>query len=172
MSDTQTDTQIYKLDKDYRLVTLKGKNCSVFLKNKNNQLVASLEGCQNDFATLNINNTTKELTDLEKRYLLSYIRAKKASISPDIAAELDVSVIKYLDGREEYLSENQLKKRIKKGIDFAKVSIGKISAHQLDIPSESKDCIYQFNNAEISKITVGENSKITLDLRDNEFIET
>ena len=171
MTEEENILQTYKVDNDYRLVRLKGKTCSVFLKNKQNQMIASLEGCQNEFTQIRLFND-KPLTEREKRYLLSYIRAKKSSVSGDIANVLGVSVVKYEDGREEYLSEEHLRKRIATGIDFAKIYVGHLSVHHLEIPDDVKNCTYYFENAEVSKLTIGENCQASFDFRDNEFIET
>lgn len=165
------ETQVYNINKEYRIVRVKGKKCSLFFKNKQNQLIASLEGCQNEFVEMSIADD-RNLTAVEKGYLLSFIRAKKYSISKEVAAKLDVSIINYLDGREEYLSERQLKRRIGKGIDFAKVYIGKLTAYSIKIPADSKDCSYNFSEAEVTKIIVEENCNINIDLRDNNFIES
>lgn len=165
------DAQVYNINKDYRVVRIRGNKCSLFFKNKQNQLLASLEGCQDVFTQLIVAGNQK-LSELEKGYLLSFIRAKKYSISKEVAAILGVSIVRYLDGREEYLSEKQLKKRLAKGIDFAKVYIGKLAAHSIRIPADSKDCSYNFSNAEITKLTVEENCSISIDMRDNTFIES
>ena len=165
------ETQVYNINKDYRVVRIKGKKCSLFFKNRQNQLIATLEGCQNEFTEIST-PADKNLTSLEKGYLLSFIRAKKHSISKDVASKLDVSIVNYLDGREEYLSERQLKRRIAKGIDFAKVYVGKLVAYSIKIPADSKDCSYNFSNAEVVKIVVEEDCNINIDLRDNIYVES
>ena len=171
MFEQDEDALVYNINKDYRVVRIRGNKCSLFFKNKQNQLLASLEGCQDVFTQLAISNGQK-LTEIEKGYLLSFIRAKKYSISKEVAEVLGVSIIRYLDGREEYLSEKLLKRRLSKGIDFAKVYIGKLSAYSVKIPADSKDCSYNFGNAEITKLIVDENCSINIDLRDNAFIES
>jgi hypothetical protein len=165
------ETQVYNINKEYRIVRVKGKKCSLFFKNRQNQLLATLEGCQNEFTEIQI-PAERNLTSLEKGYLLSFIRAKKHSISKDVASKLDVSIVNYLDGREEYLSERQLKRRISKGIDFAKVYVGKLIAYSVKIPADSKDCSYNFSKAEVVKIMVDENCNINIDLRDNLYVES
>ena len=172
MQEQEDAAQVYNISKDYRIVAVKGNKCSLFFKNKQNQLVASLEGCQNIFTAIVVADNIRGLTDIEKKYLLSFIRVKKYSISKEVAAALDISVIKYTDGREDYLSEKQIKRRIASGIDFARIYIGKLSAYVLKIPADSKDCLYHFGRAEISRLVIGENCSINLDLRDNAFIES
>ena len=121
MLEQEDAAQVYNISKDYRIVAVKGNKCSLFFKNKQNQLIASLEGCQNIFTDIVVADNIRGLTDIEKKYLLSFIRVKKYSISKEVAAALDVSVIKYTDGREDYLSEKQIKRRIASGIDFARI---------------------------------------------------
>ena len=48
------ETQVYNINKDYRMVRIKGKKCSLFFKNRQNQLIATLEGCQNEFTEISI----------------------------------------------------------------------------------------------------------------------
>ena len=170
MVASEKEIIIYEINKNYRMVKAGGKNCSLLFKNRNNDLLASLEGCFDVFSNILV-APGYELTKLEKGYLLSFIRAKKFKISKEVAEELDVSIVKYLDGREEYLSEKQLKKRIVKGIDFAKVYVGKINALSIDIADDSTDCSYYFANADIKKIVVGENCTVNVDLRDNRHVE-
>jgi len=162
---------VYNINKDYRIVKLKGNKCSLFFKNKQNQLLASLEGCQDIFSNILVANDI-ELTSLEKGYLLSFIRAKKYSISKEVAEVLEVSIIRYMDGREEYLSEKQLKRRIANGIDFASVYVGKLNSYSISIPRDGKDCSYNLSNAGVAKVVVEENCNINIDLRDNKSIES
>lgn len=167
----QEDAFVYNINKDYRVVGVRGSKCSLFFKNSQNQLIASLNGCQNIFTEIAIAGGRQALTDIEKKYLLSFIRAKKYLISKEAAEMLDVSIIRYQDGREEYLSERQLKRRIAYGIDFAKVYIGKLSASVVKIPADSRETSYHFGSADIKKLFIGENCSINIDLRDNASIE-
>lgn len=167
----ENNAKVYNINKNYRVVRIKGNKCSLFFKNSQNKLLASLEGCNDDFASILISNDG-ELSSLEKKYLFSFIKSQNFRISKDIAAVLNISIIKHLDGREEYLTENQIKKRIEKGLDFAKVYVGKLNAYTLKIPSDSKDTHYDLTNAAISRLSVTENNNITIDLRDNKYIET
>ena len=171
MLTQDNDASVFNINKEYRIVKLKGNKCSLFFKNKQNQLLASLEGCQDIFTNILLPEGV-ELNKLEKGYLLSFIRAKKYAISKEVADILEVSIIKYLDGREEYLSEKQLLKRIERGIDFANVYVSKLVAFGLKIPADSKDCSYNLSNAYISRLTVEENCSINIDLRDNKSIES
>jgi len=171
MLDNDDMTAVYDINKDYRIVKFKGSKCSLFFKNRYNQLLASLEGCQDVFANIVIAEGQK-LTDMEKGYLLSFIRGRKYSISKEVADVLGVSIVRYGDGREEYLSEKQLKRRIEKGIDFAKIYIGKLGASVIKIADDSKDCSYIFGRASVGKIVVGKNCSVNIDLRDNLFIQT
>lgn len=167
----EEDAKIYKLAKDYRIVRIKGNKCSLFFKNRQNQLLASLEGCSNTFTQINI-ASDKKLSEIEKAYLLSFVKAKKYTMSKEVAATLGVSVIKYLDGREEYFSERRFKRRVERGLDFARVYAADISAHSLTIAPDSKDCFYDLTHANISKLVVSENATVNIDLRDNTFIES
>ena len=167
----QEDAFVYNINKDYRVVGVRGNKCSLFFKNNQNQLIASLNGCQNIFTEITLSGGRQALTDIEKKYLLSFIRAKKYLISKETAEMLDVSIIRHQDGREEYLSERQLKRRIAYGIDFAKVYIGKLSASVIKIPADSRETSYHFGSADVKKLLIGENCSINIDLRDNTSIE-
>lgn len=165
------NAEIYNLNKEYRIVSLKGNKCSLFFKNKQNVLRATLEGCDKILSSILV-NSEKDLTEVEKGYLLSFIRAKKYTLTQETANVLGVSIIQYEDGREEYVSPRLLLKRIAAGLNFAKVYVGELKAYQLDIPSETRNVSYNLANADIVKLYVGENCSINVDLRDNEFIES
>ncbi len=168
---SENESKIYNINKDYRIVRIKGNKCSLFFKNSQNALLASLEGCNDHFTSILISDTG-ELSDLEKKYLFSFIKAQNFRISKEVAGVLGISIIKHVDGKEEYLTEKQIKKRIEKGIDFAKIYTGKLNSYTVRIPADSKDTHFDFTNAEISRILIAENNNITVDLRDNKYIET
>ncbi len=171
MTDEIDSAVVYNINKDYRIVRIKGNKCSLFFKNRQNQLLASLEGCQDVFSNLIVTDG-RRLNEVEKGYLISFIRTKKYAVSKEVAAILGISIIRYTDGREEYLSEKQLKRRLATGIDFAKVYVGKLSIGSLRIPEDSKECSYVFGDAKISRIVVEKNCNVNLDLRDNQAIES
>lgn len=166
----ENNADVYNINKDYRMVRLKGNKCTLFFKNHQNKLLATLDGCNYIFTQ--ISTAEDNLSKIEKGYILSFIRAKKYSISKEVADFLQVSIIKYMDGREEYLSEKMLKKRINNGIDFAKIYVGKMVANILNIKDDSTNCSYDLSNAEITKLVVGNNCSVNIDLRDNTYIET
>ena len=162
------DATVYNINKEYRIVSLKGNKCSLFFKNKQNNLRATLEGCGNILTNILI-NSENELNVVEKGYLVSFIRAKKYTIAKEVADILEVSILQHEDGREEYLSERLLKKRIASGINFAKVYVSRLREGSLQIPSETRNCSYNFAKAEIGKIIVGEGCNVNIDLRDNDY---
>lgn len=167
----QEDAFVYNINKDYRVVGIRGNKCSLFFKNNQNQLIASLNGCQNIFTEIALAGGRTSLSNIEKKYLLSFIRAKKYLISKEAAETLDVSIIRYQNGREEYLSERQFKRKMAYGIDFANVYIGKLSASVIKIPEDSRETTYHFGSSDIKKLLIGENCSINIDLRDNTSIE-
>ncbi len=167
----ESEAVVYNINKDYRIVRLRGNKCTLFFKNYQNKLLATLDGC-NDIFTKISTNDDNDLSSIEKGYILSFIRAKKYSITKEVADYLQVSIIKYMDGREEYLSEKMLKKRINNGIDFAKVYVGKLISSTLNIRDDSTNCSYDLSKAEITKLIVGSNCNINIDLRDNPYIES
>ena len=165
------NAESYHINKEYRIVSLKGNKCSLFFKNKQNVLRATLEGCEKILSNILI-NSDKELTELEKGYLLSFIRAKKYALSKETADVLGVSIIQYEDGREEYVSPRLLLKRIANGLNFAKVYVSNLKAYQLEIPAECRNVSYNLAKANIAKLFIGENCSVNIDLRDNDFIES
>ena len=167
---SENEAVVYNINKDYRIVRLKGNKCTLFFKNHQNKLLATLDGCNDVFTKISVSDN--DLNSIEKGYILSFIRAKKYSITKDVADFLKVSIIKYMDGREEYLSEKMIKKRINNGIDFAKVYVGKFVANTLSIKDDSTNCSYDLSKAEITKIIIGNNCNVNIDLRDNPYIES
>ena len=153
--NTDNNAEIYNLNKEYRIVSLRGNKCALFFKNKQNNLRATLDGCEKIINSISV-NTEKDLSKEEKGLLLSFIRAKKYTLTKEAAEKLEVSIIQYEDGREEYVSERLLLKRIATGINFAKVYVGKLKIYQLDIKEYTRNVNYNLSNAEIVKLNVGE----------------
>ncbi len=166
--DKDKNATVYNLNKEYRIVSLKGNKCSLFFKNKQNNLRATLEGCGKILTNISVNGES-DLTAVEKGYLLSFVRAKKYAIAKEVADVLEVSILQYEDGREEYLSERLLKKRIASGLNFAKVYAARLRENHLIIPAETRNCSYNFTHCEIGKITIGEGCNVNIDLRDNNY---
>ena len=108
-----SDIVVHNINEDYRIVRIKGNKCTLFFKNQENKLLATLDGCNEIFTQISTNDDY-ELSAIEKGYLLSFIKTKKYSITKEVADFLQVSIIKYLNGREEYLSKKMLKKTHKK----------------------------------------------------------
>jgi len=167
----QSSANVYNINKEYRIVNLNGNKCALFFKNKKNNLRAVMEGCDKILTNISV-DADNPLTDKEKSYLLVFIRAKKYILTKEAADMLDIAIIKYDDGREEYLSEKLLLKRINRGISFAKVYAGKLKLLQLTIPAESKRCSYNFMKAKVNKLIIEENCEINVDFRDNDTIES
>ena len=167
---SENEAVVYNINKDYRIVRLIGNKCTLFFKNYQNKLLATLDGCNDVFTKISVSED--DLSTIEKGYILSFIRAKKYSITKDVADFLKVSIIKYMDGREEYLSEKMLKKRINNGIDFAKVYVGKLVSNTINIRDDTTNCTYDFSNSEITKLIIGNNCNVNIDLRDNPYIES
>ena len=65
MVANEKEIMIYEINKNYRMVKSGGKNCSLLFKNRNNDLLASLEGCFDVFSNILV-APGYELTKLEK----------------------------------------------------------------------------------------------------------
>ncbi len=172
MRTQNLSTKVYNIGHNYKMVRPEKNKCLLFFEDGDDKLLASIEGCQNIFNRVILPPYKQSLNQDEKRYLLSFIRQNNFFITAEMAADLQISVIKYAGGEEEYLSENQLVNKIAEGIDFAKIYVGKLKVHTLKIPSEAKGTYYNFYNAEIKKLIVAENCDLNIDFRDNNVVET
>ena len=172
MQEKGNAVSVYDINKNYRLICVSGRKNLLFIKNRQNQLLASLEGRQNLFNQLVVTAESGGLLDVEKKYLLSFIRAHKYALSKEVAAGLGASVIQYEDGREEYLSERQLRRKIAARLDFAKVYVSDFATYALKIPTDSKNCSFHLETIKATKLIVEDNCSVNIDLRDNAFVET
>ena len=164
------DKMICRLSQGYRVEKTKGLGCQMLLKDSNGKKICFLEVCNNKLSMIK-KRKGQELTSFEKTQIYRFIMANQYTISNETANTLELSILRYKDGTEKYLSERQLKNTIKQSLDNVKIYVGKLKAHTLKIPAYTKGCIYNFSRAEINTLIIEENCDMHIDMRDNKFIE-
>lgn len=170
MTETTDSSIIYKLEDGYRITRVSGSRCALVLRKPDKQIAAVLDACDNKITDVSPYRNTP-LTDREKHILHKFVRSQKYMLTPEAAEALNLSVLQYDDGREEYLSERQLQKRLKERLLGVRLKIGKLKRHTLRIPAFSKGGIYNLSKAEIRKLVIEKNCDLLIDLRDNKTIE-
>lgn len=162
---------IYKLEDGYYINQLTGEECSLILRNKERRVIAVLEACNHKITQLH-SAPDHVLTAHEKHLLHKFIRNSRYQLIPEVAETLDLSILRIGEEPEEYLSERQLIKRLKERLSNARLYVGRLKIRTLRIPAFSKGGIYNFRNAEISKLIIEKNCDLLVDMRDNQTIES
>lgn len=166
-----TDSNVlYKLENGYQITKISGENCTLLLRDNKAEVVAFIESCNGKMTQVSPYRN-RVMTEREKHMLLRFIRNNHYTINNEVAAALDISILRQGEGPEEYLSERQLQKRLKNRLKDAHLFVGKLKAATLRIPSFSKGGVYNLTRAEIKKLVVEKNCDLLIDMRDNLTIE-
>lgn len=168
---TETNTTFFKLRGGYTLTRLNSSECTLIFRNPENNVLATMSGCGDKINAVNLYRDN-ELSPMEKKLLQYFVRRQKLMLTEEAAAALDLSVLRYDDGREEYLSENALRNRLREPLDAAYLYVGKLKQNTLNVANYSRSGHYNLSRAQIKKLNVGHNCDLLIDLRDNEYIET
>lgn len=160
----------YKLEDGYKMTKLEGAECSLIFRNGENEVVAVLNGCDQKITLISPYHE-RELTLSEKDIIRRFVLTQKYGLNIESAEYLGLSVVRYRDGKEEYLTENQLKKRLKAPLNNVHLHVGSLKKHTLDIPPFSRGGMLNLSRAEIKKIIIGNNCDLLIDMRDNRFVE-
>ncbi len=170
MSEENNQTTFFKLGGGYTITRINSMECSLIFRNAEDNVLAVMLGCGNKINAVNPYRDY-QLTPEEKAILHRFIRRQDISLNNEAAAALDLSVLHYADGREEYISEQGLKNRLREPLDGVSLFVGKLHLHTLNIAAYSRGGVYNLSRARIKKLTVGSNCDLLIDLRDNENIE-
>lgn len=163
-------TTFYKLEDGYTVTRLDARECNLIFRDKNHDIVAILDGCRGSLTHINPYKG-RNLNSREKNLLHRFIRSAGFRINNEVADFLGVSIMRFSNGREEYLSETELKKRLEGPLNCAGLYVGRLRLRTLKISDFSKCGACNFNNAKIKKLVVGEHCDLLLDFRDNQRIE-
>ncbi|MBS4773961.1 MAG: hypothetical protein KHX55_06785 [Proteobacteria bacterium] len=163
-------TTFYKLEDGYTITRLDARECNLIFRDKNHDIVAILDGCRGNLTNINPYKG-RNLNSREKSLLHRFIRSANLRINNEMADFLGISILRYGDGREEYLSETELKQQLADRLTCSGLYVGRLRMHTLKIKDFSKSGIYNLSNAKIKKLVVGEHCDLLLDLRDNRHIE-
>ncbi len=168
---TEKKTNFYELANGYTVTHLEARDCNFIYRDKNQDIVALLEGCGKSLTKVNPYKG-RPLNNQEKKILHLFIRKEGFRINAEVADFLEVSIIRYADDKEEYLSEPELKKRLAKRMECVALYVGRLQKHTLRLKQGTSSGIYNLANAKIKKLVVEANCNLHLDLRDNTEIES
>ena len=170
MSEENNQTTFFRLGGGYTITRINSMECSLIFRNAEDNVLAVMLGCGNKINAVNPYRDY-QLTPEEKAILHRFIRNRGISLTNEAAAALDLSVLHYADGREEYLSERALKKRLREPLDAAGLFVGKLHLHTLTVAAYSRGGVYNLSRARIKKLVIGGNCDLLVDMRDNDSIE-
>ncbi|MBQ7285627.1 MAG: hypothetical protein IJW72_05185 [Alphaproteobacteria bacterium] len=163
-------TTFYKLENGYTITRLDVRECNLIFRDKNHDIVAILNGCRGYITYINPYKG-RSLNKQEKELLHRFIRSSSFRINNEVADFLDLSVIRYDDGQEEYISEKELKHKLSDRFSCYSLYVGKLRMHTLKISDYSQSGAFNISNAKIKKLIIGKHCDLSIDLRDNKHIE-
>ena len=97
----------YQLNGKYRLNKISGKNCSVMLRNNDDEIQAVIDVCNDKISRIG-GFSGGRMTGNGRSELVSFIKDNKLSVTSTGARDLGVSVYHPEKGDEEYLTAAEL----------------------------------------------------------------
>lgn len=169
MLQSINDKNLFILKDGYRISKVLNENCMLLFKDTKNRLIAALESCGSKITRISPCKKHR-LTGKEKGILHKFIRQQQYRLNEESAFVLDLTVLRDSNGNEEYLSERQLRKRLKERLEDVRILVGYCRCRKLNIPSFSRGCVLNLSRANIRYLTVGKSSSLFIDVRDNKNV--
>ena len=161
----------YQLNDKYRLSKIYGKDCSVMLRNPDDEVQAIVDVCNNKIAKV-CGYEGEKVTDDSRSELVKFIKTNDLSMTLSAAKDLGVSIYRPDKGKEIYLNAGELTRKLKGNISGASLTVFNYKKRQLKIRASTKGAILNLSKAAVKKVVIEENCNLVVDLRDNPYIET
>ncbi len=159
----------YKLGGGYSLTRLNSAECSLMFRNSDRQLLAVLSGCGNKITAI-APYRDYQLSAAEYKLLRRFVLTRGFGLNVETAAVLGLSVLRYADGREEFVPPRRLRKKIADASELEYLHVGGLRRHTLVLPDFCRINLINLSRAEIKKLIIGVNCGAQVDLRDNQHI--
>lgn len=161
----------YQLNGKYRLNKISGKNCSVMLRNSEDEIQAVIDVCNDKISRIGGFSGGK-INREGRSELVSFIKDNKLSVTSSGARDLGVSVYRPEKGDEEYLTAAELSQKLKGDISNAHITVYNYKKRRMDVKASTKGAVLNLSKAAVKKLVIEENCNLVIDLRDNPYIET
>ncbi len=159
-----------KLEDGYTVTRLDARDCTLIFRDKNHDIVAVMDGCRKSLTHVNPYKG-RRLNGREKNILFRFIRAAEFQISTDVADFLGISIMRLSGDREEYLTEQEVKKLLSDRLNCESLYVGRLQMRRLKMTAYSKCGSCNLVRAKIKKLIVENSCDVVFDLRDNDSIE-
>lgn len=171
MNALPENNDFYQLNDKYRLNKISGKNCSVMLRNPDDEIQAIVDVCNDKIAKVG-GYKGDRMSDESRRELVKFIKDNNLSMTMSAAKDLGVSVFRPDKEKESYLTASELSRKLKGDISGVNLTVFHYKKRQITIKASTKGAILNLSRAAIKKLVIEENCNLVIDLRDNPFIET
>lgn len=171
MSKQTKQSVVFELDGGYSVSRLDSLKCRLIFRSPKGQVLAVMPGCQTKISAV-YPYRGHRLTADEKAVLRGFIQQQKIAVAPEAAAALGLSIIRYSNQHEEYLSEAELKIRLHLPLEAEAIYIGGLEAHTLEFQPYTHCGLCNLGHAVIKKLVVNPNCDMQIDARDNKFLQT
>ena len=170
MSEQTIDSSVsYHLADGYKMTKVTGKEGALILRDKNENVVAIINTCNNKIINVRGFKDTP-LRAKVKKLLCRFVKAQHYNLCADAAADLDLSILRQGDNPEIYLTEAEVSRRLKKRLQNVNLYITKLKQRTVRIAAFSTGAVLNFTQAEIKNLIVEKDCHFILDLRDNQSI--
>ena len=161
----------FELADGYNITRLNSLKCRLIFRNAQGKVLAIMPGCQSKISAV-VLKAERRLSGKEKSILQSFIKEQGIALGTDAADTLEMSILRYSDGKEIYLTESELKHLLHGSLDAEYLYVGKLKSDSLTIAAYSRGGVYNFSRLQVKKIIVRANCDLQIDLRDNKVIRS
>ncbi len=171
----EDDKVIYNFHNGFTLERMPGKESTFIFRNKEGLITAFIEKC-NDVITSCREYQDRRLPHKVLNSIARFVKDSGSRLSKEAAQALGMSIIRFGNGREIYLTSSELTSSALKPFFLndknVTIIVNKLKIHNLDVPKYSRDCVLDLQSAKIKRLTVGEGCRIDIDLRGNHIIKS
>ncbi len=169
MLQNANDQNLFILKDGYQIARILNENCMLLFKDAKNKIIAAIESCGSKITRITPRKK-RRLSKKEKGILHKFICQQQYHLNEESAFALDLSILRDANNNEEYLSERQLRKRLKERLEDVKILVGYYHCHKLNIASFSRGCVLNLSRADIRCLTIGKSCSLFIDIRDNKNV--
>lgn len=167
------DNFVHKINWRYAVEPMSGKENTYILRRRDGLILVFIEKSGNNITSVRYHET-RNLPRWILNYLAKFIISSGWKVSATAAQTLGISIIKYDNGTEEYISFPALKRNryVSKlwGQGHKVFAINSLSVHNLHIPNNIQELTLETIGAQIKHLKIGDNTQININLRDNHII--
>lgn len=170
----QDKSVLYNLEKGYQITRVLGKEYLMILRDKYSTPLATIELCHNKISAVTPYRGAENDKDYI-RLLQKFVQHRHFRLTKEAALNLSLNVV-CKDGEEQYFTSAELTSSklhdFFSSYDSLTVTFNNFRKRKLVIPKASKQCCLELTHANVGKIVISANSHASVNLRDNQFVNT